>query len=864
MFVEQFSPVIHSINDRNLQAIVAGDFNIDLLKIQEREKYGEFLDLMCTNRLYPKITFPTRFARKSCSLIDQIYCRFHSPNIIVSPVVVKSHISDHCPCIISINIFQSKTHKPKYVTIRKISPERIENFKAEIANAYLAENIDNRLCTDPNHSYDILYGILADARDHHLPIRRVRFDKHRHKMSKWITSGILKSIHFRDKLYRKCKSLNPETTDYVNAKINLKVYNGILSRNIRLAKQMHYAQEFKKYQNDIRKTWDTLKDILNKMKCKSVYPKMFLLNGSQITNMSSITNKFNEYFTSVGSRLANEIDTSDKLPFNSYLRTPSINTFQFTFCTCDNIMKYINNLKPKCSAGHDGISSKLLKDIAQIIAPTLTIIINQSLYTGIFPEKLKIAKVTPLFKHGEKNLMENYRPISLLASISKIFERVVFNQIYQYFVENNLLFDGQYGFRKHHSTELAALELVDRISNGLDKKETPVSIFLDLSKAFDTLDHKLLLIKLQYYGIKDVALQWFSSYLSDRFQLVEMDGFRSDMLNITTGVPQGSILGPLLFIIYVNDMHSISDKFNFIAYADDTTLTSPLLTFTRGVNCHIDTISSEMNKEIKKITDWLAVNKLSLNASKTKFMVFHYYQKVIADKDVPQLKIGNIDIERVKEFNFLGLSINENLTWSSHAKKISNKISKIIGIMNRLKRFLPLSALKLMYFSLINSHLQFCVATWGFDHSRISKLQKKAIRVMCNARYNAHTDPLFKENKILKIRDIFNLNCLKLYHKYKNQDLPNFFNNMFTTNADIHSYHTRRRNDLHYFSYNTEGASKRTRHAIPNIINELTPLVREKLSTLNLEQFTNYYKSFIIDSYEVTCRIHQCYICNRR
>ena len=188
---------------------------------------------MCTNELNPKITFPTRFARKSCSLIDQIYCRFHSPNIVVSPVLVKSHISDHCPCILSINILQSKTQKPKYIAIRKISPERIEKFKAEKANANLAENIDNRLCTDPNNSYDILYGILADARDHHLPTRRVRFDKQRHKISKWITSGILKSIPFRDKLYRKCKSLNPETTDYVNAKINLKIYNGILSRNIR-------------------------------------------------------------------------------------------------------------------------------------------------------------------------------------------------------------------------------------------------------------------------------------------------------------------------------------------------------------------------------------------------------------------------------------------------------------------------------------------------------------------------------------------------------------------------------------------------------------------------------------------------------
>ena len=250
---------------------MAGDFNIDLLKIQEREKYGELLRFNVHKRTLSKITFPTRFARKSCSLIDQIYCRFHSQHIIVSPVVVKSHISDHCPCIVSIDIFQSKTHKPKYVTIRKISPERIENFKAEISNANSAENIDNRLCTDPNNSYDI----LADAWDRHLPTRRARFDKHRHKMSKWITSGMLKSIHFKDKLYRKCKPLNPVTTDYVNAKTNRKAYNRILSRSIKLAKQMHYAQELKKYQNNIRKTWDTIKDILNKMKCKSVYPEMF-------------------------------------------------------------------------------------------------------------------------------------------------------------------------------------------------------------------------------------------------------------------------------------------------------------------------------------------------------------------------------------------------------------------------------------------------------------------------------------------------------------------------------------------------------------------------------------------------------------
>ena len=314
---------------------------------------------------------------------------------------------------------------------------------------------------------------------------------------------------------------------------------------------------------------------------------MLLIDGHQVTNMSSIANKFNEYFTSVGSNLANAIDTRGKPACTSHLRVPSITTFNFTYTNSEEVGILINNLKPKQSAGHDSISSKLLKDIS----PTLSVIINQSLYTGLFPKQLKIAKVIPLFKKGEEVAIEKYRPKSLLSSISKVFERVVLNQLYQYLDVNNLLFDNQYGFRKQHSTKLAALELIDQIHKSMDNGQIPVSIFLDLSQAFDTPDHTILLSKLKHYGIKNKSFQWFNSYLSNRHQYVEFEGARSETLELEMGVPQGSILGPLLFIIYVNDMHTVSNKFTFITFAENSTLTAPMVSFVSGSNNNIHSIS---------------------------------------------------------------------------------------------------------------------------------------------------------------------------------------------------------------------------------------------------------------------------------
>ena len=284
-------------------------------------------------------------------------------------------------------------------------------------------------------------------------------------------------------------------------------------------------------------------------------------------------------------------------------------------------------LANKNSCGFDGISTNLLNIIEPAITKPLTILTNQVLCTGVFPDKLKIAKVIPIHKKGDATVFNNYRPISLLPAISNILDKIIYDQLSCYLNDTKLLFDNQYGFRSMHSTEYAALDLIDRIITQMDNNELPINIYLDLSKAFDTIDHSILINKLEYYGIKGSHLRLLHSYLSNRKKYTEVNNTKSNILPITTGVSQGSILGPLLFIIYIDDFAEASRMFNFIMYADDTTLTSTINTFNGNTNN--DNLETSLNAELLKINEWLQINKLSINISKSKYMIF---QKV--DKDV--------------------------------------------------------------------------------------------------------------------------------------------------------------------------------------------------------------------------------------
>lgn len=852
-FVDEFSQIIHLLQQTNKTIIITGDFNLDLLLLHRNELITKFYNNLSCSSFNALITLPTRFANNSCSLIDNIFCNC-APSISTTSGIHTSQISDHQLCFTLLSLGDRGSTIRESNTTHFTMKHRPHNFHELLKNDLQDMNIMNVINTnpnsDPNDSYDILENTLTSLIDKHTTTRTVKPRKHRHKQTPWITQGIIKSIKYRDKLHLKYIMTPRNTTERTNIKTNISTFNKILKKIIKQAKAMHYTNIFDQHKNNSKETWKHINSILNRKQQTNNDITKLTDNGTTTTSPEIIAENLNSFFTHIGQNTADAIPTTN-VDFKTYLSHHEAPPFNFHTIDHTETDEIIRSLKPKYSTGQDNISTIVTKALRQELIHPITTIANQMLTTSIFPHKLKIAKVKPLHKKGNKDICNNYRPISLLPTMSKILEKVILKQMDCHFTTHHLLYNSQYGFRKNRSTEHALIELTDRILTNMDKNITPTSIFLDLSKAFDSLNHNILLHKLSHYGIRNKSLELCTNYLQNRQQYVQLQNTASQTQDITIGVPQGSILGPFFFLIYVNDISNSSKFLNFITYADDTTLLSTVNPTTHN--------TTTINNELNKVFTWLNTNKLSLNIGKTKTMTFHTPHRQLTP---PTLNINDIPIEHTTEFNFLGIILDTHMNWKAHINKISSKISQTCGALNKLKNILPQQAKLYIYTALIQPHLTYGILSWGFSpHTKtITQIQKRALRTIPhNTKYNAHTDQIFKKHNLLKLEDLRKYFVFKLYYKYCNGMLPEYFMQFIVRGHQGLGGRAGHRLvlPLHRHHFFQSGL----RYSLPKVINNISPLLLDRCHTHSNKSSSLHYKRHLLSSYNDRCTIINCYIC---
>ena len=539
---------------------------------------------------------------------------------------------------------------------------------------------------------------------------------------------------------------------------------------IRAAKKAYFDRKLEETSSNPKKMWDVLlNDIVRNPTNKKSLPDNFKDEQGIISEPAVIADNFNAYFSTIATKLDAKLPPS---PIDPISFLDDINPSEkFTFLPVDarTVEHVILNLNDTAAAG-DLLSSKILKLIAPILIRHLVHLFNLCISQGVFPSEFKKAIVVPIYKNGSQFEFSNYRPISLLPVMSKVLEKLVYIQLLDFLLAEGLIYDNQFGFREKHSTYMPMSLLYEQITSAIFEHQSCAAVYLDLSKAFDTVNHQILFRKLKKYGIDDdehgnCPLKFFESYLHERKQVVKYNSTISSCpVTVPLGVPQGSILGPLLFLLFINDVYRSSGTPKFQIFADDTVL---LYKSTDHAQ-----LQSDIEQSLPDITSWLICNRLTINVKKSNYQLFS------ARKHIPDISINIFGdpIQRKFSVKYLGVLVDEDLRWSSQIRAVENTISRNIGIIRRSAYILSSKHLNLLYNALVLPTLTHCVQIWGSTyHTKFTKiitLQKKMVRIIDHAEFLAHTSPIFKKYNLLKFMDIRIVMQLNVVQQFLCNTLP--------------------------------------------------------------------------------------------
>ena len=708
--------------------ILIGDFNADVKKENECPKGTKIQEIISTYGLEQIITKPTRIDNKSrkATIIDHIWIN-PADNVVLKSGTATG-VSDHLAIYMKIHC-QKPKKKPKVISIRDYKNYNVENYCKELRENLKESQLEKLINSKQvNSAMETLLEIIQQTSNKHAPIKEMNL-KFKEPKIPWFNQEIIDKIKLKNQVLHDWHQYGL----HEDKKLLKKMKNEINHLKTKLKKE-YYGNELQKYDGDSKKMWKTLNEALGRTESK---------DPTEPTNVNKEkANSFNRFFATVGIEIQKKLQIKEhRTDFNN------LEGFNFQPETNENVIKLINHIKPNVAVGYDNINSKMLKDSKEILAPWLTEIINISYEKNIFPDCMKVANIKPIYKENNKEEISNYRPISILPTISKIFERSSTDQLVKFLEQNDLITKCQHAYRKGHSTTTCLVEIINQLYRNIDEGQLTGLAKLDLSKAYDSISHSLLLSKLAELGLSEKSINYIKSYLTNRKQRTKFQNCISD-IEVQSGIPQGSILGPILFVCFTNDLEKqFKNKCKIVSYADDTVL----IVTAKEKNM----LKTSLENVIKLAQDWYTKNSMKNNIGKTEILIMEKREQKCKFSIEVQHENENIIIKPKPILWILGIYVDQKLNWDKQIKHVKKRSMNAIINLSRARYILPEKSKTLIYNTLVTPHYAYADVVWGgcgkINSKKLQRTQNFALRTIKNKRKRYSSKELRNSMKYLDL-----------------------------------------------------------------------------------------------------------------